>query len=75
MYCLRKVTSKLYNFTNKKQSYMTVFYLDAKLSSFQYVSVNGAALLSMYKYILFNYFGEVFKLKRRERGRILYKTE
>ncbi len=54
---------------------MTVFYLDAKLSSFQYVSVNGAALLSMYKYILFNYFGEVFKLKRRERGRILYKTE
>lgn len=41
---------------------MTVFYLDAKLSSFQYVSVNGAALLSMYKYILFKSFGEVFIL-------------
>ncbi len=41
---------------------MTVFYLDAKLSSFQYISVNGAALLSMYKYILFKSFGEDFIL-------------
>ena len=40
----------------KKQSYLTVFYLVAKLSSFQYVSVNGAALLSMYRYILFKSF-------------------
>ena len=36
------------------------FYLVTKLSSFQYVSVNGAALLSMYRYILFKSFGEVF---------------
>ena len=35
-----------------------VFLLDTKLSSFQYVFVG--ALLSMYKYILFKSFGEVF---------------
>ena len=38
------------------------FYLDTRLSSFQYVFINGATLLSMYKYILFKSFGEFFIL-------------